>query len=134
GVWLAEHDLVPVVETGARFLLDPWRKHWPTLLSPRREDRERRIDFLKRAIGIAGLLGAEVVSLWSGAAEADEPAELLDERLAEGLRMLARDAAAHGVVMGFEPEPGMHIGALVGSRLIRPRVGEPGRRCTRVAG
>src|SRR5204863_102430 len=57
GAWLAEHDLVPVVETGARFLLDPWRKHWPTLLSPRREDRERRIDFLRRAIGIAGLPG-----------------------------------------------------------------------------
>src|SRR2546426_6610008 len=61
GAWLAEHDLVPVVETGARFLLDPWRKHWPTLLSPRREDRERRIDFLRRAIGIAALLSAEVV-------------------------------------------------------------------------
>jgi len=130
GAWLAEHDLVPVVETGARFLLDPWRKHWPTLLSPRREDRERRIDFLRRAIGIAELLGAEVVSLWSGAAEADEPAELLDERLAEGLRMLARDAAAHGVVLGFEPEPGMHIGDLVGFRRIRDRVGEPGLRLT----
>src|SRR2546428_84840 len=114
GAWLAAHDLVPVVETGARFLLDPWRKHWPTLLSPRREERERRIDFLKRAIGIAALLGAEVVSLWSGAAEADEPAERLDERLAEGLRLLAREAATHGVVLGFEPEPGMHIEGVAG--------------------
>ncbi|TMB12207.1 MAG: sugar phosphate isomerase/epimerase, partial [Deltaproteobacteria bacterium] len=130
GAWLAEHDLVPVVETGARFLLDPWRKHWPTLLSPRREDRERRIDFLKRAIGIAALLGAEGVSLWSGAAEADEPAERLDERLAEALRLLARDATAHGVVLGFEPEPGMHIADLAGFRRLRDRVGEPGLRLT----
>ena len=130
GAWLAEHDLVPVVETGARFLLDPWRKHWPTLLSPRGEDRERRIDFLRRAIGVASLLGAEVVSLWSGTAEADEPAELVDERLAEGLRILARDAAEHGVVLGFEPEPGMHIEDLAGFRRIRDRVGEPGLRLT----
>jgi len=130
GAWLPDHDLVPVVETGARYLLDPWRKHWPTLLSPRREDRERRIDFLKRAIGIAALLGAQVVSLWSGTAETDEPMELLDERLAEGLRILAGDAAAHGLVLGFEPEPGMHIEDLAGFRRIRDRVGAPGLRLT----
>ncbi len=130
GAWLAEHDLVPVVETGARFLLDPWRKHWPTLLSPRREDRERRIDFVKRAIGVASLLGAEVVSLWSGTAEGDEPMGLLDERLAEGLRILAREAGERGVVLGFEPEPGMHIDDLAGFRRIRDRAGEPGLRLT----
>jgi len=130
GAWLAEHDLVPVVETGARFLLDPWRKHWPTLLSPRREDRERRIDFVKRAIGVASLLGAEVVSLWSGTAEGDEPMGLLDERLAEGLRILAREAGERGVVLGFEPEPGMHIEDLAGFRRIRDRAGEPGLRLT----
>ena len=130
GAWLAEHDLVPVVETGARFLLDPWRKHWPTLLSPRREDRERRIDFVKRAIGVASLLGAEVVSLWSGTAEGDEPMGLLDERLAEGLRILAREAGERGVVLGFEPEPGMHIDDLAGFRRIRDRAGEPSLRLT----
>src|SRR2546428_10717322 len=30
GRWLGERDLVPVGETGARFLLAPWRQHWPT--------------------------------------------------------------------------------------------------------
>src|SRR5919197_2634272 len=39
-----------VIETGARFLLDPWRKHQPTLISPRPEERARRLDFLRRAV------------------------------------------------------------------------------------
>src|SRR5262245_64526247 len=42
-----------VVETGARFLLDPWQKHQPTLISPHAEERERRLDFLRRAVDIA---------------------------------------------------------------------------------
>src|SRR5271154_3930716 len=48
-----------VVETGARFLLDPWRKHQPTLLDSKPEGRERRIDFLNRAIDIASDLNAD---------------------------------------------------------------------------
>src|SRR5437899_8167389 len=51
-----------VVETGARFLLDPRRKHQPTLVSPRSEDRQCRLDFLVRAVGIAAELGADAVS------------------------------------------------------------------------
>ncbi|HEV8320600.1 MAG TPA: TIM barrel protein [Myxococcota bacterium] len=62
-------DLLPVVETGARFLLDPRRKHQPTLLSRDAAARARRTDFLERAIDVAVALGAPVVSLWSGAAD-----------------------------------------------------------------
>ena len=54
------------IETGARFLLDPEHKHEPTLVSPRREARLRRVDFLIRAIEIAAQLNATCVSLWSG--------------------------------------------------------------------
>ena len=35
-----------VVETGARFLLNPRAKHEPTLLSPEPEGRAKRVDFL----------------------------------------------------------------------------------------
>jgi len=44
--------------------------------------------------------------------------------------MLAREAAAHGVVLGFEPEPGMHIEDLAGFRRMRDRVGESSFRLT----
>jgi L-ribulose-5-phosphate 3-epimerase len=106
-----ELDLVPVVETGARFLLDPWHKHRPTLLEDDAAGRARRIDFLARAIDAAAILGASVVSLWSGArpqassASSDE----LDRRLLDGLAATCERAAAAGVRVGFEPEPGMHI-------------------------
>src|SRR4051794_41022564 len=59
-------DLRCVVETGARFLLDPRRKHQPTLLSDGADERESRLDFLEQAVDIAFELGADAVSFWSG--------------------------------------------------------------------
>src|SRR5438477_11255535 len=47
------------IETGARFLLDPRRKHEPTLVSPSEAERERRIDFLRRAIDAAAVLDSD---------------------------------------------------------------------------
>src|SRR5687768_1663133 len=38
--------LKPVVETGARFILDPIRKHQPTLISADAEGRSARLKFL----------------------------------------------------------------------------------------
>src|SRR5262245_57937413 len=65
---LEKLDLRCVIETGARFLLDPHRKHQPTLISPSREERERRLHFLCQAVDIARHLGADAVSFWSGTA------------------------------------------------------------------
>jgi sugar phosphate isomerase/epimerase len=105
---LRELGLRAVVETGARFLLDPWHKHQPTLLSERLEDRERRLDFLRRAVDLAHDLDADVVSFWSGAARGG-PAAVLMDRLAAGCRTLCDYTAGRGVRLAFEPEPGMFI-------------------------
>src|SRR5438067_3186285 len=82
-----------VVETGARFLLDPRRKHQPTLLSPEPEQRARRLDFLRRAVAVARALGADAVSFWSGTAVDGA----LMGRLVEGCRALCEYAAAQDV-------------------------------------
>ena len=56
---LQRTGLAVVVETGARYVLDPWRKHEPTLVSD--EGRERRVDYLRTAIAVGADLGAEAV-------------------------------------------------------------------------
>jgi sugar phosphate isomerase/epimerase len=123
-------DLMPVIETGARFLLDSRRKHQPTLLSSSEADRARRLDFLFRAIDIAVALAGPpwqpIVSLWSGSPDLDgqEPS-VLDARLADGLRTVCERAAAHGAVVAFEPEPGMWIEDMQGFARIAERVDHP---------
>ena len=101
-----------VIETGARFLLDPRRKHQPTLVSARPEDRERRLEFLRLAVDVAHELGADAVSFWSGAPDAPAPEGDLWERLLLGCRALSAYAAPKGVRLAFEPEPGMLIATM----------------------
>lgn len=129
---LGELDLVPVIETGARFLLDPWRKHRPTLLEDAPEERARRAQFLERAIEMAAALGAPCVSLWSGAAPEGSSAtrDELDARLVDGLRALCRRAAGSGVVLAFEPEPGMHIESMADFDRIAAQIESPAFRLT----
>ncbi|HLW64627.1 MAG TPA: sugar phosphate isomerase/epimerase family protein [Gemmataceae bacterium] len=98
-----------VVETGARFLLDPMRKHQPTLLSGTRRLRAIRIDFLKRSIDIARRLKLNTLSLWSGTPEEPSSFERLIGRLVSGCRELSEYAAERYVRLAFEPEPGMFI-------------------------
>ncbi|WP_426309606.1 sugar phosphate isomerase/epimerase family protein [Cellulosimicrobium sp. E-16] len=95
-----------VVETGTRFLLDPYRKHRPTLVDT---EADARLRFLRRAVEIAAALDAECVSFFSGVLpDGASPAEgwsLLRDRL-PGLVEHARD---HGVRLSLEPEPGMLV-------------------------
>ncbi len=106
---LQKLGLRSVVETGARFLLDPWHKHQPTLVSAEADQREKRLDFLRRAVGIAQELSADTVSFWSGTPldEAEEHVHL--SRLVDGCRRLCDYAAQRHMRLAFEPEPGMFI-------------------------
>ena len=122
---LAKHGMNCVIETGARHLLDPLLKHEPTLVSPHRVDRERRVEFLVRAVDLASEMAAPVVSLWSGAARDAADEETLWQRLTAGLEPVLARAAARGVVLGFEPEPGMFIDTLARQAMLHERLGRP---------
>jgi len=106
---LEKHSLACVIETGARFLLDPRRKHEPTLISADAAARQIRLDFLKRALKIAARLGAHALSFWSGVRH--DPVTEADawQWLVTGCRELLDAAARHGLPLAFEPEPGMFI-------------------------
>ncbi len=114
--------LACVVETGARFVLDPRRKHFPTLLS---EGRERRVDLLCRAVDVAAELGAPVVSLWSGAAPEDIDRAHAWARLLNGLDRVLNHAARAGVTLAFEPEPGMLVERLEDYERLERELGSP---------
>lgn len=98
-----------VIETGARYLLDPRRKHEPTLVSPDEAGRARRVAFLKAAIDAAHELQSDCVSLWSGAVHDGADFDSAMSRLLAGLRPTLDYAQAKEVTIGFEPEPGMLI-------------------------
>jgi len=98
-----------VIETGARFLLDPRIKHEPTLITPDPEKRAVRVDFLCRCIDIARRLGSDCVSIWSGALRRDMPEDQAFSLLLDGLQRVLECAARQDVPLGFEPEPGMFI-------------------------
>lgn len=139
--WADELGLELAVETGARFVLDPRRKHYPTLLEDEAEARARRVDFLLRSVELAAELGAGVVSVWSGAAPCglvgdrrepgrDEAArarlDLLWTRLVAGLTPVLERGAARGVQVGFEPEPGMFVERPAGYLELLGRLGGAG--------
>ena len=119
---LADLDLRVVVETGTRYLLDPLRKHRPTLVD---RDAARRIDYLRRAVDIAAELRAECVSLWSGVlpagVDADEGWDLLRVHLSE----VVTAAADRDVRLGFEPEPGMLVETVDDVLRLRSELGDP---------
>jgi L-ribulose-5-phosphate 3-epimerase len=109
---LKQYQLSSVIETGARFLLNPRVKHEPTLVSATLEDRARRVDFLKRCIDEAAYLNSDAVSFWAGQLKEDITREAALIRLAEGCRELIEYAVEKQVKLAFEPEPGMLIETL----------------------
>ncbi len=122
---LRRHGLRSVVETGARFLLDPWHKHQPTLVSADATGRERRLDFLRRAVDIARELGSDAVSFWSGTPQETVAPDATMRHLVEGCRRLCDHAAGRGVRLAFEPEPGMLIDTMDRFAELREGVDHP---------
>lgn len=110
---LSELGLRSVVETGARFLLDPYRKHHPTLVS---ESQEVRVDFLVRSLKIAADLGSDCVSFWSGIGTSWD-------RLKAGVSAVLDSGPP--VPLGLEPEPGMLVERLEDALRLRSELGEP---------
>jgi sugar phosphate isomerase/epimerase len=109
---LQSHGMCCVIETGARFLLDPRKKHEPTLVSSDAAEQARRVDFLCRAIQIAARLKADCVSLWSGVVRDGAGDTAARDRLIDGLARVLECAEQHDVRLAFEPEPGMLIDRL----------------------
>ena len=109
GRLLEDLSLGAIVETGARYLLDPRAKHEPTLLSPSAQGRARRVEFLSRALDIAAMWQADAVSFWAGVPKPDVSRDLAFDYLHEGLEQVLDHAAAVGVDAAFEPEPGMLV-------------------------
>ena len=118
-------DLRVTIETGARFILDPRRKHQPNLISAAVSDRQRRVDFLKATVDFAAALSADSVSLWSGASDDDAQGPRNFDRLVAGLQDLLHHADGSHVRLAFEPEPGMLIDTMDQFRRLHEAIAHP---------
>jgi L-ribulose-5-phosphate 3-epimerase len=117
--------LARVIETGARYLLNPRMKHDPTLMDPDPARRAVRVDFLCRSIDLAKILQAECVSLWSGRApDCVSHAEGM-ERLVQTLQPVIDHAEQAEMTLAFEPEPGMFIDTLDSFAQLDERIRRP---------
>ncbi|MDQ0773313.1 sugar phosphate isomerase/epimerase [Streptomyces aurantiacus] len=128
---LDELGLGVTLETGARYVLDPRRKHGPSLLDPDPDRRARRVDLLIRAVRIAGDLGAHAVHCFSGilpkeeAGRPDASDDAAWKRLAEALTPVLDAATDAGIPLAVEPEPGHLLATLDDFHRLRTTLGSP---------
>lgn len=109
---LGRRGLACAVETGARFALDPKRKHRPTLCDPDPLGRMRRVDWLVRGLDLAAEVGAEAFTVHAGPREPGADADAARAFLLDGLQQLAARASARAVPLSLEPEPGHWVETL----------------------
>ncbi|MFE9040591.1 sugar phosphate isomerase/epimerase family protein [Streptomyces sp. NPDC007818] len=117
--------LTVTVETGARYVLDPRRKHGPSLLDADAGARARRTDLLVRSVRVAADLGAHALHCFSGTVPAGTGDATAWTRLAEALAPVVRAAEEHGVPLAFEPEPGHLVSGLDDFHRLRSLLGAP---------
>ena len=127
---LDELEMRSVIETGARYLLDPLHRHEPTLVSPKSAGRPRRIEFLRHAVDLAAALKSDCVSLWSGILHDAVPHKEAFARLIEGLRIVLEYADRKDVLLGFEPEPGMLIDTMASFAKLADAIDSPRLKLT----
>ncbi|MFF3466917.1 sugar phosphate isomerase/epimerase family protein [Streptomyces sp. NPDC002619] len=122
---LAALGLEVTVETGARYVLDPRRKHGPSLLDPDPEARARRVDLLIRAVRVAADLGAHALHCFSGITPVGTDEDTAWKRLADSLTPVLEAAATAGVPLAVEPEPGHLLATLADFHRLRHALGDP---------
>ncbi|WP_320776102.1 sugar phosphate isomerase/epimerase family protein [Streptomyces sp. CRN 30] len=113
------------VETGARYVLDPRRKHGPSLLDPDPDDRARRVDLLLRAVRVAADLGAHAVHCFSGITPAGTDEATAWKVLPDALAPVLDAAGDAGVPLAVEPEPGHLLASLSDFHRLREALGSP---------
>ncbi|MEU4888163.1 MULTISPECIES: sugar phosphate isomerase/epimerase family protein [Streptomyces] len=123
--WLDRLGLSVTVETGARYVLDPRRKHHPTLLDPDPEARGARIALLLKAVRAGADLGAHAVHCFSGVVPPGVSEDTAWQRLAESMAPVVDAAAAAGTPLAVEPEPGHLLSDIAGFHRLRTALGAP---------
>jgi sugar phosphate isomerase/epimerase len=122
---LDRHGLSVTVETGARYVLDPRRKHGPSLLDPDPDARAARTRLLIRGVQVAADLGAHAVHCFSGITPDGTDDGTAWKRFADALAPVLDAASAAGVPLAIEPEPGHLLGSLADFHYLREEFGGP---------
>ncbi|MCS7306856.1 MAG: sugar phosphate isomerase/epimerase [Thermoguttaceae bacterium] len=127
---LESFQMQSVIETGARYLLDPWHKHQPTLMSADPHARQRRLQFYRHAFHMAQQLGSMCVSIWSGQLLDPVSEQEAMARLIDALAELVEEAKSCGIPIGLEPEPGMFIDTMARYEVLLGQLNTPELRLT----
>ncbi|WP_425841213.1 sugar phosphate isomerase/epimerase family protein [Streptomyces fractus] len=122
---LDRYRLTATVETGGRYVLDPRRKHGPSLLDPDPDARASRIRLLVCAVQVAADLGAHAVHCFSGVIPDGTEPDTAWKRLGAALAPVLEAADAAGVPLAVEPEPGHLLATLDDFHRLRRILGNP---------
>lgn len=122
---LAELGLAVTVETGARYVLDPRRKHGPSLVDAEPAGRAARSALLVTSVQVAADLGAHALHCFSGTPPVGTRPDVAWERLAAALAPVLEAADRAGMPLAVEPEPGHLLATIDDFHHLRSLLGDP---------